>query len=139
MNSFINGQLSCCPLIWMHHDRILKATVNKIHERALRIVYKDTHADYEALLKYNAVSVHQRNLQYLMTEMYKIKNSLNPSFMRELFKPRDLQCKLRNTLQIPKVRTTSYRIEAVQFIGKRLWQMLPPNVRESPSLIALNK
>ena len=37
-----------------------------------RIVYKDTHADYEALLKLdNAVSIHQRNLQHFMTEIYK--------------------------------------------------------------------
>ena len=116
--------------------------MNKIHERALRIVYKDTHADYEALLKLdNAVSVHQHNLQYLMTEVYKTKNSLNPSFMRELFKQRDLQYNLRNknTLEIPKVVRTSYGIETVQFIGQKLWQMLLPNVRESPSLKAFKK
>ena len=60
----------------MFHDRNLNAKVNRIHERALRIVYKDTHADYEALLELdNAVSVHQRNLQYLMTKIYKTKTS----------------------------------------------------------------
>ena len=92
LNSFINAQFSYCPLIWIFHDRNLNAKVNKIHERALRIVYKDTHADYEALMKLgNAVSVHQRNLKYVMTEIYKTKNGRNPSFMRELFKPRDLQ------------------------------------------------
>ena len=57
MNSFINAQSSYCHLIWMFHDRYLNAEVNKIHERALRIVYKNTHADYEALLNLdNAVS-----------------------------------------------------------------------------------
>ena len=90
MNSFVNAQFSYCPLVWMFHDRNLNAKVNKIRERALRIVYKDTHANYEALLKLdNAVSVRQRNLQYLIIEIYKTKNSLNPSFMRELFKPRE--------------------------------------------------
>ena len=85
MNSFINAQFSHCPLIWIFHGRYVNTIVNKIHERALRIVYKDTHADYEALLKLdNAVSVHQRNLQYLTTEIYKAKDSLNPSFMKEL-------------------------------------------------------
>ena len=115
----------------MFHDRILNAKVNKIHERALRIVYKDTHANYEALFKLdNAESVHQRNQQYVMTEVYKTKNRLNPSFMRELLKPRDLQYNLRNnnTLEIPEVRTTSYGIDTVQFIGQKLWHMLPPNV-----------
>ena len=97
MNSFINAQSSYCPLTWMFIDRYLNAKVNKIHETALRIVYRNTHADYEALLNLdNAVSVHQRHLQYLITEIYKTKNGLNPSFMRELFKPRDLQFNLRN-------------------------------------------
>ena len=85
MNSFINAHFSYCPLIWMFHDRYLNLKVNKIHERALRIVYKNTHADYEALLNLdNAVSIHQCNLQYLMTEIYKTENGLNLSFMREL-------------------------------------------------------
>ena len=47
MNSFIKAQFSYCPIIWMFHDCCLNAKVNKIHERALRIVYKDSHADYE--------------------------------------------------------------------------------------------
>ena len=97
MNSFINAQSSYFHLIWMFYDRYLNVKVNKIHERALRIVYRNIHTDYEALLKLdNAVSVHQCNLQYLMTEIYKTRNDLNPSFMRELFKPRDLQYTLRN-------------------------------------------
>ena len=61
--------------------------------------------------------------------------------MRELFRPRDLQYNLRNknTLEIPEVVTTSYGIETAQFISQKLWQMLPPNVRESPSLKAFKK
>ena len=104
-------------IIWMFHDRFLNAKVNKIHERVLRIVYKDIHADYETLLKLdNAVSVHHRNLQYLMMEICRSKNSLNPSFITEFFKPRDIQYNLRNknTLDIPKITTTSYGIETVQ-------------------------
>ena len=83
----------------MFHDRYLNTKLNKIHERALRTVYKGTHAGYKALLKLdNAVSVHQRNLQYLMTEIYKTKNSLYPSFKKDLLKPRDLQYDLRNKI-----------------------------------------
>ena len=74
MNNFIKSHVSYCLLIWMFHDRGLNSKVNKIQERALRIVYKDSHADYETLLKLdNAVSIHQRNLQYLMIEIHKTK------------------------------------------------------------------
>ena len=86
MNSFIKSQFSYCPLIWMFHDRGINAKINKIQERALRIVYHNSHADYETLLKLDhAVSIHQGNLQYLMIEIYKTKKSLNPSFMSEIF------------------------------------------------------
>ena len=45
--------------------------------------------------------------------------------MRELFKPRNLQYNLRikDSLDISKVRSTSYGIETVQFIGQKLWLM----------------
>ena len=137
MNSFIKAQFSYCPLIWIFHDRCLNAKVNKIHERALRIVYKDSHADYEALLTLdNAVSIHQRNLQYLMIEIYKTKHSLNPSFMSEIFETRNVHYDLRtkNNLRIPKARTTSYGIETVRYLGQRLWQTLPHSIKESQPL-----
>ena len=97
MNSFIKSQFSYCPLIWMCHDWGLYAKVNKIQKRALRIVYKTSHADCETLLKLdNAVSIHQRNLQYLMIEIYKTKKSQNPSFTSKTFEARDVQYDLRN-------------------------------------------
>ena len=106
------------------------------------IVYKDSHADYETFLKLaNAVYVYQRNLQHLMIKMYKAKDSLNPSFIREFFKLRGLQFNLtiKNTFNIPKIRTTSYGIDTVEYLGQKPWLMLPPNVRESASLIACKK
>ena len=72
MNSFIKSQVSYCPLIWRFHDRALNAEMNKIQERTLRIVYKNSHVGYETLLKLdNAVPIHQRNLQYLVIGIYK--------------------------------------------------------------------
>ena len=56
--------------------------INRIHERALRITYKDMTSDFDTmLLKDNAVPIHIRNLQLLMTEVYKTKWELSPSVM----------------------------------------------------------
>ena len=41
MKTFIESQFNYCPLIWMFHSRTLNTKINKLHERALRIVYKD--------------------------------------------------------------------------------------------------
>ena len=56
----------------MFHDRNLNNEINRIHERALRIAYKDNISSVENLLIIdNSVTVHQRNLQLLMIEIYK--------------------------------------------------------------------
>ena len=41
MKAFIESQFQYCPLLWMFHSRTLNNRINKLHERALRLVYKD--------------------------------------------------------------------------------------------------
>ena len=38
-NSFITSQFSYCPLIWLFHGRRMEHRINKIHERALHLIY----------------------------------------------------------------------------------------------------
>ena len=40
MNAFITSQFSYCPLVWMPHNRTVNYRINKIYEKALRLVYK---------------------------------------------------------------------------------------------------
>ena len=64
MKTFILSQFNYCPLVWMFCDRTLNNKINRIHERALRIAYKDMTSDYDTLLlRDNAVPIHIRNLQ----------------------------------------------------------------------------
>ena len=39
LNAFITSQFSHAPVVWMFHNRTLNNYINRIHERALRIVY----------------------------------------------------------------------------------------------------
>ena len=75
MNPFFNSQFSYCPLIWMFHSRLINNKINRLHERCLRRVYSDNQSTLEKLLeKDNTVSVHQRNLHFLATELYKVRS-----------------------------------------------------------------
>ena len=60
MKAFITSQFSHCPLTSMFHGRTLKNRINKIHERALRLVYKnETFLCFDDLLKRDrSVSIH---------------------------------------------------------------------------------
>ena len=86
MRAFINSQFKYCPLAWMFHSRKLHHKIDRIQERALRVTYRDYESSFEVLMEKNrSITVHQRNMQYLITEMYKTKNGLDPALMRETF------------------------------------------------------
>ena len=59
--------------------RTLNNRINKIHERALRLVYNDEESSFEnLLLKDNSFTIHERNIQTLAIELYKVVNHLSP-------------------------------------------------------------
>ena len=72
----------------------------------------------------------------LMTEMYKTRNNLNPSFMQEIFCENMTHYNLRNNNEFiqPRVRSVNNGSESVRFKGPQLWQTLPPTIRNSESL-----
>ena len=72
--------------MWMFHNRKLNNRINRIHDRALRLIYQDNSLSFAELLEKDiSVTIHQRNLQVLATEIFKLKNGLSPEIMKELF------------------------------------------------------
>ena len=61
----------------MFHSRILNSKINRLQERALRIVNDNTYSFDQLLEKDNSVRIHTENLQYLAIEMYKIKHKMS--------------------------------------------------------------
>ena len=98
MNAFITSQFSYCPLVWMLHSRTMNNKINKIHEKTLRLVYKDEkNLSLDDLLKKDkSVSIHQRNLQILATETYKARTDLGPEIMKDIFHSVQKPYNLRN-------------------------------------------
>ena len=97
MKAFITSQFSYCPLIWMFHSRSLNNKINRIHERALRLVYQNN-LSFSGLLDLdNSVAVHQKNLQVLVTEIYKVKNGIAPDIMNDIFEPQNSSYNLRSS------------------------------------------
>ena len=59
MKSFCESQFGYCLLVWMFYSRGINNKINHLHERALRIIYKDNTSTFEELLeKDNSFSVH---------------------------------------------------------------------------------
>ena len=105
MNTFILSQFGYCPLIWMCHSRSLNSRINRIHERALRIIYNDNISSFQQLLEISVtVKIHKSNLQRLATEIYKALNNLSSSLVSELFQIKDMNYNLCSSLVTRNVK-----------------------------------
>ena len=71
VNGFFKSLFNYCPLVWMCHKRSYNNRINRLHDRVLRMVYNDKRSSFEELLrKDGSVSIHVRNIQVLMIELY---------------------------------------------------------------------
>ena len=137
MKAFIQSQFEYCPLIWMFHSRTLNNRINRLHERALRIAYKDSISSFKELLfQDKSFCIHHRNLQKLAIEMYKVKNNLSPSFMKSVFPDSNNSYDLRNKPEFntSNIRTVYYGTETITFRGPKTWSMVPENIKGAKSL-----
>ena len=142
MKAFITSQFGYCPLIGMFHSRALNNKINSIHERALRITYNDTTSTFEELLnKDKSVSIHHRNLQVLVTDLYKVKSNMAPEILNEIFKNRKSSYNLRtnSSFAVRPVHSVYHGTESLSFLGPKIWELVPEDAKQSESLEIFKK
>ena len=135
MNAFIESQFSYCPLVWMFCSRTLNDKINHIHERALRLVYLDYTSSFDELLKKdNVVTIHQRNIQLLATEMFKMIKGIGPEIMRTLFNINDND-KSNKSFFTPNVTSEHNGKNSIRYFGPVVWDtMLPDGLKSIQNL-----
>ena len=130
MKSFIESQFSYCPLVWMFCDRNSNNKINRIHERALRIVYNDNTSSFEELLlKDRSVSIHYRNIQIMAIEICKTKHKIGPTFLNDIFQRRVYEgTELRSNTDflLPEIRSVREELKHLDTLEKfkseiKLW------------------
>ena len=50
MNAFFSSQFGYCPFFWIFHNKRHNSKINRLHERMLRVVYKDYKSSFAELL-----------------------------------------------------------------------------------------
>ena len=128
MKSFIISQFNYCPLIFLMHNRGLNHKINHIHKRPLRIVYDDYSSTFEDLFnKDNSVTIHQRNLQQLAIEIFKVKIGIAQIIMNELFTfVENNTYNLISAIHLRRVNvhSTQYGTESIGKLGKKFGILL---------------
>ena len=72
--NFIVSQFSNCTLILIFHSRNLNNKINRIHERALKLVDQNNLSFSELFDLGNSVKVLNKNFQAFLTKIYAVKN-----------------------------------------------------------------
>ena len=137
LNSFITSHFSYCLIGCMFYSRKLHERINHIRERALRIVYKDFNSSFQELLTENSsLNIHHRNLQKLVTEIFKVKNGLSPELINDVFEFIEKPYSLGTTsyFRSRKIRTIKYGIETPSYFGPKLWKLVPNEYKTIESL-----
>ena len=133
----IKSQFNYCLLVWMFYSRKPNNMVNKVQERALWLTYKDSEKNFQTLLnEKNETSVHQRNLQFLMTEIYKIKSNYTPPIMHHLLQFHENTSNLKNFREIATYnkKTSTYGLETMSYRALFILAKLPSEYKNSTSL-----
>ena len=94
-----------------------------------------------AIEKEGSTTVHQRNLQNLMTEIYKTINQINPAYMWEFFVEKDMTYNLCTKVlcRLPQAQTNRYGLDSLSFRGSLLWNTLKDEVKRAGTLTKFKK
>ena len=138
IKAFITSQFSYCSFVWMFHSRTMNNRINTLHEKALRLVYTNkSNLSFDDLLKEDkSVKIHQKNLQMLATEIYKVKNDLGPKTMADIFHFVEKPYNLRNNsiIQGQANRSVYFETESISSLVPKLWELIPSEIKRAKSL-----
>ena len=74
-----------------------------------------------------------KRLRKLATEIFKIANNLNPSFMKNIFTSRE-NAKVRpNNIVVKSYNSATYGDKSLMTLSPKIWNALPENIKPETS------
>ena len=102
--------------------------INRVHERALRILHNDYTTEFKDLLLIAGTeTIHISNVKKVAIEMFKIKNGLSKQIISELFSEREFSgTRSGEVFQVPNHNTVFMGEMSLRVFGVKVWNELLP-------------
>ena len=135
--SFVEPQFKYCPLIWMFCSCNSNKKINRLHERALRLVYDDYSSSFQMLLERDSsFTIHHQNIQSMLIEIYKSLNKASAEkFFDSLFEFKFRQSQFPLELKCP-FATRSIMVK-IRYFGPQIWNSVPFEIRNAATLAVI--
>ena len=127
VNAFVTSMFSYCPLVWHFSNTTSIRKIEKMYERALRLISKDYKSDYDVLLsKLQCNTMLLSRLKCLAVFMFKCKRNLVPEYVN-IFQETNDRYSFRNNQRFELIRykTKQYGYRSLRYAGVKLWNSLP--------------
>ena len=113
--------------------------IESLQKRALCYLYSDYESPYGTLsAKSGKGTMNASRLRSLCVEIYKSINSINPSFMNEIFTlrvtNRMIRSQYRLSLDIPKDNRVSFGNKSIRSFGQKIGNSLPYHIKSCENL-----
>ena len=126
--SFVLSNFTYCSIVWHFCGSTNNSKLEKIQERALKIVYDDYEADYHDLIaKFGTDTMLQSRLKKMILEVFKSLKEINPVYIRNILKQKHQPYNLRNPVLLiqSKMNTTNSGLRSFAYLSSKLWNDLP--------------
>ena len=130
--AFVESQFKYCLVVWMLHSRRTNNKINRLHERALRILFDDDVSTFHQLLAMNkSFCIYHQNIQRLLTEIYKALHDSSGNNLIELLVKRESTTSFRSK---PEHVILAVNSILKDYFGSVIWNSLPIEIREDHSI-----
>ena len=119
--------LTYCHLVWHFCTASDSRKLERLQERALRLVYNTTTESYDALQeRAKLTTLQNRRLQDILIFLFKVKNKLTTNQIANIFNINEentngKRYNLRNAdFVLPRYKTVTYGRHSLRFLGPQL-------------------
>ncbi len=142
IQSFVCSNFNYCPLVWHFSSTKSVEKIEKIQERALRLLFNDSTSSYDNLLsKAGKCSMRISRLRTLCIEIYKTVSKLNPPFIQNIFKLKETTRSARNPKELIHHRPNqvTFGSKSLLSLGPQSWNALPKEIKLAENVQTFKK